>query len=67
MNERNIQNDFLNLLKDEGRRVTVITVNGFQLKGNILGHDRYTIQMDVDGQPHLVYKHAVSTIVRKEG
>lgn len=69
MEKTNIQNDFLNRLKDEHRRVTVITVNGFQIKGLITGHDQYTIQMemDVSGKQLLVYKSAVSTIVRGEG
>lgn len=67
MEKRNIQNDFLDRLKDEGRRVTIITVNGFQMKGLIISHDQYNILLDVDGRQQLVYKSAVSTVIRKEG
>lgn len=66
MNER-LQDNFLDRLRDERCRVTVITVNGFQIKGRITGHDQDTILMDVGGQQQLVYKSAISTIVRREG
>lgn len=63
----NLQEQFLDNLQQEQRPVTLITVNGFQLKGVIVDHDQDTILMDVDGKRPLVYKHAVSTIVRREG
>ena len=65
MKETNIQNDFLDRLKTEQRSMSVITINGYHIDGQILGHDRYTILMNADGQQQLVYKHAISTI--KEG
>lgn len=61
----NLQEQFLDRLQQEQRPVTVIAVNGFQMKGRIIGHDQYSIKMDVDGKQQLVYKHAISTI--KEG
>lgn len=64
---KNIQNDFLDKLQQERLPVTVITVNGFHLKSVIVDHDQDTILVDVDGKQPLVYKHAVSTIVRREG
>lgn len=56
----NIQGPFLGGLTD--RTVTVITVNGYQLKGRIVGHDQYTILLEVDGKRQLIYKSAVSTV-----
>lgn len=64
---KNIQTDFLDKLQQEQRPVTVFVLIGFQLKGQIIGHDQYSIQMDVDGKQQLIYKHAISTISRREG
>lgn len=61
----NLQEQFLDRLQQEQKPVTVIVLTGFQMWGLITGHDQYSIQMDVDGQRQLVYKHAISTI--KEG
>lgn len=65
MNE-SIQNESLDSLKNERRRVTVITVNGFQMKSLIACHDQCTILMEANGRRQLVYKHAVSTIIRED-
>ena len=67
MNKESIQNDFLNHLKDERRQVTVVIVNGYQLKGLIVGHDQYIILLDSGGKTKLVYKSAVSTVIPGEG
>lgn len=61
----NLQEQFLDKLQQGQKSVTVVVVNGFQLKGRITGHDQYTILLDVAGVAHLVFKSAVSTI--KEG
>lgn len=63
----NIQNDFLDKLQNERKPVTVITINGFQMKGFIEGHDQDTILVDVYGRKQLIYKNAISTIIRGEG
>lgn len=62
MEKDNIQEQFLDCLKDGRRVVTVITINGFQLHGRITGYDQHTILIEVDGQQQLVYKTAISTI-----
>lgn len=61
----NLQEQFLDKLQQGHTLVTAITVNGFQLKGRIEGHDQYTVLLEVNGQRHLVFKSAISTI--KEG
>ena len=61
--ETNIQDEVLENLKSKEATVTVYLTRGNRITGRILNHDRYTILLDVDGQPNLIYKHAVSTIV----
>lgn len=58
------QQQFLNSLRREGTRVTLITTNGYQMRGRITGFDSFAILLkEEDGGPEqLVYKHAVSTI-----
>jgi host factor-I protein len=38
-------------------------VNGYQLKGIIKGFDSFTVLLESDGRQHLVYKHALSTVM----
>ena len=61
--ETSIQDELLNNLKTKGATVTVYLTRGNRITGKILDHDKYTILLDVEGQPNLIYKHAVSTIV----
>ena len=62
----NIQEEFLNQLHRDERTVKVITINGFQLVGRVVGWDQFTLLVeDRDGRENLVYKSAVSTIVQK--
>lgn len=62
----NIQEEFLKQLHRDERTVKVITINGFQLVGRVVGWDQFTLLVeDHDGRENLVYKSAVSTIVQK--
>ncbi len=61
--ETAIQDEMLDTFKERETTVTLYLTRGNRLTGKILNHDRYTILLDVEGQPHLIYKHAVSTIV----
>lgn len=62
----NIQEEFLKRLHRDGCTVKVITINGFQLVGRVVGWDQFTLLVeDRDGRENLVYKSAVSTIVQK--
>ncbi len=61
--ETNIQDELLDSFKAKESVVTVYLTRGNRITGKILNHDKYTILLDVDGQPNLIYKHAVSTIV----
>ncbi|HET7629144.1 MAG TPA: RNA chaperone Hfq [Bacillales bacterium] len=57
----NIQDQFLNQLRKENVYVTVILLNGFQLKGFIKGFDSFTVLVESDGKQQLIFKHAIST------
>ncbi len=61
--EVNIQDEILDNFKSKESTVTIYLTRGNRITGKILNHDKYTILLDVDGQPNLIYKHAVSTIV----
>lgn len=57
----NIQDQFLNQLRKESVYVTVILLNGFQMKGFIKGFDNFTVLVETDGKQQLIFKHAIST------
>ena len=42
--------------------VTVFLVNGFQLRGTVLGYDSFVLLLAADGRQNMIYKHAISTI-----
>jgi host factor-I protein len=49
-------------MKRENAPVTIYLRNGYQLRGHVRGFDSFTIILEYDNKPHLVYKHAVSTV-----
>ncbi|MDW7673658.1 MAG: RNA chaperone Hfq [Bacillota bacterium] len=59
----NLQDAFLNLVRKDNISVTIFLVNGFQLKGVVKGFDNFTVILDLDGKPQMIYKHAISTII----
>ncbi|GAB6065659.1 RNA chaperone Hfq [Aquifex pyrophilus] len=61
--ETNIQDEMLNRFKEKGSTITVFLTRGNRIVGKVLNHDRYTILLEVEGHPYLIYKHAISTIV----
>lgn len=63
MKTLNLQDIFLNQARKEKMVVTIFLVNGFQFKGIVSGFDQFTIVLEHEEKQHLVYKHAVSTIV----
>ena len=65
MEERqiNLQDELLNRYKEKGSTITIFLTRGNRIVGKLLDHDKYTILLEVDGQPQLIYKHAISTIV----
>ncbi len=59
----NLQDAFLNQVRKEKTNITVFLVNGFQIKGLVKGFDSYIIILEGDNKQHMIYKHAVSTII----
>ena len=60
---QNLQDTFLNKSRQERIPVTVIMVNGFQMRGEIRGFDNFVVLVDADGKQQMIYKHAISTLV----
>ena len=63
MKNLNLQDVFLNQARKERISVTFYLVNGFQFRGMVKGFDNYTVILESEGKQHLVYKHAISTII----
>ena len=63
MQKANLQDIFLTKVRKQAVPVTVFLMNGFQLRGSIMGFDSFTLVLDSDGRQQFIYKHAVSTIV----
>jgi host factor-I protein len=61
-NQLNLQDSFLNQVRQGKTGVTIYLVNGFQLRGLVTGFDNFTVIIETDGKQQLVYKHAISTI-----
>ncbi|SDK25247.1 RNA chaperone Hfq [Lacicoccus qingdaonensis] len=65
MSNLNLQDEFLNDIKDADTEVTVILQNGYQMKGKVKEFDKYVIKVESGGKTHLIYKHAISTFVKQ--
>lgn len=59
----NLQDVYLNELRKEKTPVTVFLTNGFQQRGTVVMFDGYTLLLLFEGKQHLIYKHAISTII----
>lgn len=59
----NLQDVYLNELRREKTPVTVFLTNGFQQRGTVAMFDGYTLLLLFEGRQHLIYKHAISTII----
>ena len=62
----NLQDNFLNKVRKENAVVTVYLVNGFQIRGLVIGFDNFTVIIESEGKEQLIYKHAISTIAPVE-
>ena len=58
----NLQDIFLLRARQERLSVTLFLMNGFQMRGIIVGYDTFVVVLDSDGRQQVVYKHAISTI-----
>ena len=62
-NDINLQDAFLNVVRQQGQVITVILMNGYQMRGIIRGFDSFIVILESDDRQHMVYKHAISTMI----
>ena len=60
---QNLQDLFLNQARKEKLAVTMLLMNGFQLKGVVRGFDSFVVRVESEGKQQMIFKHAISTIV----
>ena len=60
---RNLQDTFLERVRQARTPLTVFLTNGVRLQGFVAGFDNFCVLLERDEQVQLVYKHAISTIV----
>lgn len=58
-----LQDNFLNQARREKFRVTIYLINGSKLEGKVKGFDNFTLILNHEGREHLIYKHAISTVI----
>ncbi len=58
----NLQDAILKEVKRDKVPVTLFLMNGFQLRGTILGFDSFVVVLVSDGKQQMIYKHAISTL-----
>lgn len=59
----NLQDIFLTHARRDKLPVTMFLMNGFQLRGIIVGFDAFIVVLESEGKQQIIYKHAISTIV----
>jgi len=62
---QSLQDPFLNALRKERVPVSIYLVNGIKLQGQIDSFDQFVRIAEEQRQPKMVYKHAISTVVRR--
>ncbi|MED3202234.1 RNA chaperone Hfq [Bacillus toyonensis] len=60
----NLQEDIYEQLKEKKGEVTVFLKNGVPVRGQILAMDKFTVFIMAHGKQQLVYKQAISTILK---
>ena len=63
MKKTNLQDLFLTRARKQNVPLTLFLVNGFQMRGTIVGFDPFVVVISSEGRQQIIYKHAISTIV----
>ena len=58
----NLQDIFLLRARRDRIPVTMFLMNGFQMRGTIMGFDAFVVVLESEGRQQVIYKHAISTI-----
>ncbi|MER2520817.1 MAG: RNA chaperone Hfq [Bdellovibrionales bacterium] len=59
----NLQDTFLQTLRNGKIPSTIFLVNGIKLQGVITGFDNFSIVLRREAHAQLIYKHAISTVM----
>ncbi|HDR4724110.1 RNA chaperone Hfq [Bacillus mobilis] len=59
-----LQEELYKQIKEEKGIVTVFLKSGVRIVGEVVAIDKFTVLMLVDGKQQLIYKQAVSTIMK---
>ena len=59
---QNLQDGFLNRVRQEKVPVTMFLMNGFQMRGVVRGFDSFVVILETDGKQQMIYKHAIWTV-----
>ena len=59
----NLQDVFLNFVRKEKINVVITLVNGSPISGIIKGFDNFVVIVESLGTQHLLYKHAIASIM----
>lgn len=63
MKTQNVQDVILNTARADKLFMTIFLTNGYQIKGKIAAFDNFVILVISEDKQHMIYKHAVSTII----
>ena len=63
MKKTNLQDLFLTRARKQNVPLTLFLVNGFQMRGTIVGFDPFIVVILSEGRQQIIYTHAISTIV----
>lgn len=63
MNNANIQDAFLQALRETGTSVSIFLVSGIRLKGIVESYDMHLIVLSAPQGSQVIYKHVISTIL----
>ena len=58
----NLQDAILGEVRRDKVPVTLFLMNGFQLRGTIVGFDSFVVVLLSEGRQQMIYKHAISTL-----
>lgn len=64
--EINLQDAFLNVVRQQAQPVTIFLMNGFQMRGTVKGFDSFVVIFETEGKQQMIYKHAISTVVPQQ-
>lgn len=59
-----LQEELYQQIKEEKGIVTIFLKSGVRIVGEVVAIDKFTVLMLVDGKQQLIYKQAISTIMK---